>query len=587
MAEDDVENFDFASWSTHWQVGLEEVPGTDKEQAYAEVTEELVPVFPEHDQNRGLIRSVPLDIGEGRMRVSDIKVHDANGEEVPSDTDVSGREFTVEIGDDEYVHGEQTYVITYTLHGVIADLGNPDVQEFYANLLPTTRSQPIEAFAAQVTFAPELADAIVGPESCYIGVAGSEAECDLQVDGPEYFFSGDNLGADETVTINVGFEPDTVQEPTYVERVGIWPILLSVFPPLGVILCVVLLLLQIPRLKHAKGGVVVAQYAPREDLSPMIASQVMPSLSLQAFPASILSAAVKGGIRIEETAPDPDQDQKQLKKDAVRSPQLRRTEGENQLAPIERRFVDEVLFTGTEDEVAELDGNAEIGEAFTEFSKDTKDAAAEAGFINNSQAAKKAQTRTILTAVVVFVVTVAVMVFAIVANGGWLIGVLAGMLGLTAIVAIVSAFLPTKLRTAEGAEAHDYLQGLRQYMKLSETDRIRALQGAETAERQTGEHGHASEMRIIEVYEQLLPYAVLFGLDKSWSKELQAHYESADYSPTWLYGYQPIYFAAAMNQVKSTSHTTMPNSEGGASASGFAGGGMAGGGVGGGSVGGR
>lgn len=580
VGQNTVEDFEFASWTTQWNVGIEQTAG-GKDRSYAEVTETIVPVFPQHDQNRGIVRSVPLDIAAGRMAVSDVDVRDADGNEVPFDSDVAGGELTVAIGDDEYVHGEQTYVLRYTLHDVIADLGNPEVQELYANLLPTTRVQPIETFSASVTLAPELAESVVGDASCYIGEVGSDASCEILADGLTYSVAPVAMPASETITINIGFSPGTVPELSLLDRIGWFPFLVAALAPLGLVISLVLLVLQWRRSRHTPGGVVVAQYEPRGDLPPQVAAQLMPAVATHAFSAGILHAAVHGALRIEETAPDSSSRRPGRSSDKVRDPELRRLDGAVGLPAIERRFVDEVLFRGAD--VTALSGNEEIGEAYTDFVKSTKNAAVDDGFIHTSEHAQRSKTLTLWVSTVSLLVAVAAFLVVLIVNGGGLIGLMAGMLGALGIVLVVSSFLPTKLRTPKGAEAHDHLRGLREYIKMSETDRIRMLQSAETAERIDD-----GDARVIEVYEQLLPYAVLFGLDRSWAKELQAHYESADTSPVWLHGYSPLLFAATISQVKHSATSAIPAAEGGgASASGFAGGGMAGGGMGGGSVGGR
>ncbi|KAB1645024.1 DUF2207 domain-containing protein [Gulosibacter chungangensis] len=601
LAAGSVDDFEFLSWDSEWQVGIETTPG-GKDRSYAEVTETIVPVFPEQDQNRGIIRTVPLAIGDGRMEASDVDVRDEDGNEVEFDSDVSGGELVVEIGDDEYVHGEQTYVLTYTLHDVIADLGNPEVQEFYANLLPTTRAQPIGTFSARVTLAPELAEKTVGEASCYLGDVGATEPCEVTIDGLTYDLNPGAMPPDETVTINIGFEPGTVPQLSLLDRIGWFPLVVAFVPPVGLVVSLVFLVLQWRKSRHTRGGVVVSQYEPRADLPPQLAAQVIPSLSLQAFPASILHAAVKGALRIEESVDAPEQPVAGTTA-KLRAPQLRRLSGGASLHPVERQFVDEVLFADAgygssadagqgsvtdADSIGEpvpLAGNAAIGEAYTEFGKDVQNAAADAGFLAKSPVATAWKNRTIWVTIVSLVVAIAAFIILVIVNGGGLMALTAGLFFAFVAVLVISALLPTKLRTAEGAAAYDHLRGLRDYIKLSEADRIRALQSTDTAERIDGPTGEA---RIIEVYEQLLPYAVLFGLDRKWAKELQAHYEAADSTPFWLYGYQPVMFGAAMTHVKQSAHAAMPaSSGGGASSSGFAGGGFAGGGAGGGSVGGR
>src|SRR5690606_10798655 len=113
-------------------------------------------------------------------------------------------------------------------------------------------------------------------------------------------------------------------------------------------------------------------------------------------------------------------------------------------------------------------------------------------------------------------------------------GVLAVTLavGINAIiwVAIGCASLVTSPRplTRSGALLVEHLQGLREYIRLAEADRLRMLQSASGAERADSGVGGVD---VVRVYERLLPYAVLFGLEREWQAELSRYY--GDASPNW------------------------------------------------------
>lgn len=61
----------------------------------------------------------------------------------------------------------------------------------------------------------------------------------------------------------------------------------------------------------------------------------------------------------------------------------------------------------------------------------------------------------------------------------------------------------------------DQLWGARDYMELAEKDRFAMLQSPEGAQRSP-----LGQLDILRLYERLLPYAVLFGLEKQWAAEL-------------------------------------------------------------------
>lgn len=109
----------------------------------------------------------------------------------------------------------------------------------------------------------------------------------------------------------------------------------------------------------------------------------------------------------------------------------------------------------------------------------------------------------------------------------WVVAFLAAPIALA--VAIISLRLYGGL-TDEGAQVRDHLVGLRIYLELAEEDRLAMLQGAITAERQAG-RGAAV---IIRVYEKLLPYAVVWRVERSWISELIGDAIDLDRAPNWV-----------------------------------------------------
>ncbi|MDJ1372042.1 DUF2207 domain-containing protein [Gulosibacter molinativorax] len=574
-----VGDFEFESWTSDWYVGLERTPG-GKKRSYAEVTETLVPVFPLTDQNRGIVRTVPLDTIDGQLEVTDVDVRDAQDNKVEFESHVSNGELTVEIGGEEFVHGIQTYVLTYTLRDVIDDLGNPEVQELYADLLPTWRPQRIVSFSARVILDPELAESLVGEASCYIGRAGATDQCEILEEGLSYYIAPSPMTPNVTVTLNFGFEQGTVPELSLLDRIGWFPFVVAVISFASLFVSAALLVVQLRRSRHAPGGTIVPHYEPRSDVSPQIAAHLMPGLSRRAFSSSVLYGAVHGALAIEESATENDSPRVWGIRKRRQELRLRQSYSRADLPRIEQRFVESVLFP--RDVIVTVNGNKSVGSAYQRFVEVARASMVEQGFIENSGAAVAAKRRTLWVAVPSILLSFASFIVMLIVNGGALINLFLLNFLLLVIMAAVSRSVTTWLRTPTGALARDHLCGLRDYIRLAEADRIQALQSAETAA------AHAADARVIDVYERLLPYASLFGLERTWVKELQAKYESVSTTPDWFHGYHPLVFASAVTQLGQPRSTHFTSGDtGGASSSGFGGGGMAGGGIGGGSVGGR
>ena len=110
--------------------------------------------------------------------------------------------------------------------------------------------------------------------------------------------------------------------------------------------------------------------------------------------------------------------------------------------------------------------------------------------------------------------------------------------GLIYIVAIASGFfafiflpfvsLPKSTLTLAGGMHKTYLDGIREYLQLAEEDRLRAAQSPRTADlvssgrRAYGDEPNAPGDSIVNVYERLLPYAVLFGMEREWVEVIRS-----------------------------------------------------------------
>jgi uncharacterized membrane protein YgcG len=135
--------------------------------------------------------------------------------------------------------------------------------------------------------------------------------------------------------------------------------------------------------------------------------------------------------------------------------------------------------------------------------------------------------------------------------------------------------------TEKGVELKDYLQGLKMYMELAEADRLKQLQSPDGAAK-TGGIDTGNKKQLVKLYERLLPYAMLFGIEKEWLKQFAPLYEQP---PDWYGGnwaaFNGAVFASSLNDFAATSKNTFtPPSD--SSSSGFSGGSSGGGGGGGG-----
>ena len=170
----------------------------------------------------------------------------------------------------------------------------------------------------------------------------------------------------------------------------------------------------------------------------------------------------------------------------------------------------------------------------------------------------------------------------------WPFTILIWIATLTLIPIVSSIAAKYQTRTEKALDIVRYLEGLKLYIKMAEKDRIAFLQSVKNVK--------INEEGIVKLNEKLLPYAAIFGLEKSWLKELSKYYELHDDArPDWydyniLQSYSNLHFiiSAATSQPIDTSSSSgsYGSSFGSSSSSGGGGGGFSGGGGGGGGGGG-
>ena len=88
--------------------------------------------------------------------------------------------------------------------------------------------------------------------------------------------------------------------------------------------------------------------------------------------------------------------------------------------------------------------------------------------------------------------------------------------------------LPKSTLTLAGGMHKTYLDGIREYLQLAEEERLRAAQSPRTADlvssgrRAYGDAPNSPGDSIVNVYERLLPYAVLFGMERDWVEVIRS-----------------------------------------------------------------
>ncbi|HEX7835574.1 MAG TPA: DUF2207 domain-containing protein [Pseudolysinimonas sp.] len=592
-------DFTFDSFDVVYDLGL-----TGDGRSTATVTETLVAEFPEFDQNHGILRVIPVIYDDHPIRLHVQSVRNGNGGDWNYESSIDNENITLKIGDgDVFVHGKQTYVITYTVENVTRYFEDTNDDEFYWDTNGLEWGQPFGEVTATVNLGDGLAGKLQSTD-CYFGSDGQANGCEIS-DGADGTVTArvSDVGPYENMTIALGFPAKTFA-PADFSLFDYLPIggIVGLLGTAGAALSA--LVIRFTKLRDAPGtGIIVAQYEPPENMDPFLAANIVKAPK-RGMAAAIMDLAVKRKLRIVERPGsgifggsdfgvqqvDPDNGMSTLNGSEV-------TVMDALFSPFGGRFfslrtpglITIGNTTPTQTPATEVKwlkkNDTVLGRQVVSL---TKAAAAEAQSTGLRKKGGGVATLIVLGFVVIaalgFITTsfssqtdVAIAVGVIGINGIIWVG-----LGLIAIVA------GRRPLSTEGAKLKEHLLGLREYIRLAEADRLQMLQSVTGAER-APIAGTTDNAQIIKVYEKLLPYAVLFGLEKEWAGELGKYYDQNP--PDWYDGgnvnaFNAGAFAAGVGSISSSVASSFSGSSSSSSSGGSSGGGSSGGGGGGGGGGG-
>ena len=606
----DVNDFTFDSFDATYALSQD-----SSKRSMLHTTETLVAVFPDFDQNRGIIRSIPTDYDGHSTHITVKSVTDGSGHQrsYSMGTDGDFTTITIAVPQGQYVHGTQTYVIDYTQTDVTKFFKDTDDDEFYWDVNGTGWQQPFGEVSATVTVARPLVSKLTGQNACYQGSQGSTQKCDITADNGTITAKVEKLSAYQGMTLAIGFAPKTFADAPFnlIEKIlEIVPVtfLLGLLAEILAVGGAIVLHYQLWR--RRSGDPIIAQYEPPKGVSVMLAANIV-GKPKKGMAASIVDLAVRGKLRIIEKP----KEGYQAARFGVQQLNV------DDLLPDEEGVMNALFaFTGFGDVAAMISrftgalppGLKVIGGApATMESSDPVDAnikwfeksdtllgdavkSLTTSVEQNAEAVglRKGRHPVIVTVIGLLAILGAVLMFITAfASGDNGAGIAFGVIGANAgaWIAVLVFGLISGLRplTAEGSKLYDQLIGLKMYIQLAEADRLQMLQSISGADKVTTSDGN----QIVKIYERLLPYAVLFGLEKQWAAELAKYYGTT--SPDWYSGSNIgafdvaafstgiAAFSAVSASTTSSSSSSSFSSSGGSGGGGSSGGGGGGGGGGG------
>jgi uncharacterized membrane protein YgcG len=562
-AASSVNNFAISNYRIDYYLGRD-----NDGRATLKTVESISADFPQTNKNHGIERAIPQSYDGHKTGLSIASVTDSSGVSWRYSTYTSNGNTVVRIGDaDTYVHGPQTYKITYTQRDVTKYFSDTNRDEFYWDTNGTEWAVPINSLTATVHLDNTLSSTLTHTQACYVGLAGSTNHCAVTTTGDGYTASVSGLQANENMTLAIGFSPHTFSP--YKMTLGetlllIWIILLFATALLAFGLCVWFIIRFTRRSNRtAEMRTIIPEYVPPSDVSVATAASIAGKTN-RSFSAQLIDFAVRRYIKIYQTR------QKSLFRAAQYELELLTDTAE--LKQEEQGLLKAIfgeLCVGKRLDMSTLKNNTGVSLAVqrvtTSLTKRiTGEYALRAKVPKESAWFKRAAGITAILAVVLL--------------SPWLL--------IVAIVALVCAFL-LKPFTDKGLELARYIKGLEMYITVAETERIRMLQSPEGAEKIGAPIDTNDKRQLIKLYERVLPYAVLFGQEKGWNNRLGMYYEQAHQQPEWFSGNTAMFSAAAFSSaIGDFNTTTSYSSASSSSSSGSGGGGSSGGGGGGGGGGG-
>lgn len=576
------------------------------------VVESVTAEFPNYNQNKGICRYIPFtnqdnaNVTLPHLTRSDIKVT-RNGQVEPiysieKEAGKTTNYYSVCTGTDEYVLGSQTYTFEYEFEKVVTEFTDKGktFQELYWDTNGNGASQKFDKVTARLHFAEP--EEWTGGSWCYVGKYGESGQdrCTITKieDGVEFtasdLKSGENLTMDVELKAGSFVVPEPEDNYAYVKVIAV----------LGVIclLCIGIALKKYlatrEKTSYYKGLFVKPEYQPNKDYSLPEMAEIFIGKKKDAKVAMLLELVVNRKIEF-------------VKGEKKRQWKIK----VNNLDNVSLDYVDLLSIlnggtkpsVGSEIELKTRSATSQLIALKNTMNKRLLKELKEHGLVEEKYHIGESGGRGFGNVIALSIVIVPVVLMV----GVFILGLFEDALNLDSayggkmifeeqffstaflmivFTVIIVVWLWDKKRTyaghtVEGLKMSKYMDGLELYIRMAEAERMKLLQSVEGAD--------ISAEGIVKLYEKLLPYAAIFGLEESWMNEMKEYCQVEEIEePDYLMnGLAASEISRSLRNAASiaTASSTMSSSGGGSSSgfSGGGGGGFSGGGGGGGGFGGR
>lgn len=444
--------------------------------------------------------------------------------------------------EDETIIGDYTYILKYKL--VYAENYFNDHDELYLNITGNGWEVPILSVNSTVKVPGEITK-----KTCYAGAIDSTQSNCIMTDltAQSFNVSAEKLNIYDGVTIVVAMPKNTIANTTQQQKIEFVLSNLGFgLPLLGIVLAIFL----IKKFNTNKKLTIIPNYNAPKNVNPILGGYLYKkNLPNSVISAQLIQLAINGYIKI-----------KQLSK---RDYELIKTPKGEPSDPEEKSLYNGIFKSKDSFKIKDLQSDFFNTVAKLRLSLE-KRLTVEDYF---STYKKSVRSRIIMIGGIVAVISMfLIRPLYLYAAMSWFWGIL-----LTSLVVIVAGLSIDK-RSEKGNVLFYDLEGLKMYINTAEKHRIEF---------------HNDPQKYNGVFESLLPYAMIFGLEKKWAKEFEDIYIQ---QPDWYEGnlntFNSYIFLNSLSQINKqiAIHSNPQNSAHGFSSShgGFGGSGFSGGSVGGG-----
>lgn len=517
------------------------------------IKEEILYFFP--TSRRGIIREIPVDykVQAGFRRPTTLILNNIYYYE----KDQPNQRYTqyerssksgyaiFKIGDpDVTIQGEYVYVIEYTLKNAINYFDEYD--ELYLNITGNGWNVPIMEARTQIKVPGEITDRV-----CFTGPVDSTlSNCSFEtVSEDEVKISTDlQLNTFEGLTVVLKMPKGTLEDTTGRQRIAFLISNIGIFLPIP-------FFFFFKNILKKKGKnpklTIIRHFEPMKGMFPLLAGYVYNTkLDSKHITAEIIQLAIDGHIKIKQ----------EKRKNYV----LEKCDTKKEISEESARALYAGLFKG-KDSVNTKKISSSFYITVRDIDKKLNAKSYNEDYFDKKRKKLKGRFAT-FGGLGLFLSFFSFGPLSYMAATGWAIGLI-----LSSILSLIFSSR-VDLRGKKGNEIYHELEGLKTYINTAEKDRIEF---------------HNDPEKFRGVFEKLLPYAIIFGLEKKWAGNFKDLYKEP---PNWYEGNMTAFnsyvlassIAGISKNVKSRS--VAPNSAGGfgsshgaSGGSGFSGGSSGGG----------